>query len=135
MAGNRAIALNMIANTTSFVFAAAVSFFLTPYITNHVGIEAYGLVGLANSFISYATLFTGALNSMASRFIIIEIHKKHYDEANRYFSSVLIANTIIALLLTIPSIWLILNLDRINVSDSLMWDDSLHFPLSYLVSL
>ena len=138
MAGNRAIALNMIANTTSFVFAAAVSFFLTPYITNPVGIEAYGLVGLANSFISYATLFTGALNSMASRFIIIEIHKKHYDEANRYFSSVLIANTIIALLLTIPSIWLILNLDRINVSDSLMWDAQLTFSiiiLSFFVNL
>lgn len=138
MSGNRAIALNMIANTISFVFATVVGFFLAPYITKNVGIEAYGLVGLANSFISYATLFTGALNSMASRFIIIEIHRNQFGEANKYFSSVLIANTIIALLLVIPSIWLILNLEKINVSDSLMWDAELTFSiiiLSFFFSL
>lgn len=119
----------MIANTCSFVFATAISFFLTPYITKNVGIEAYGLVGLANSIISYVTLFTAALNSMASRFIIIEIHRNEFRKANEYFSSVLIANTIIALLLTIPSIWLIFNLDLINVSRSLMFDAQITFSI------
>lgn len=132
MGGNKAVALNMIANTLSFVFATAISFFLTPYITAKVGIEAYGLVGLAGSFISYVTLFTAALNSMASRFIIIEIHRREFGEANRYFSSVLIANTVIALLLTIPSIWLIFNLDAINVSSSLMFDAQITFSLVIL---
>ena len=138
MAGNRAIALNMIANTSSFVFATVISFFLTPYITKNVGIEAYGLVGLANSFISYVTLFTSALNSMASRFIIIEIHKNEFTKANEYFSSVLIANTIIALLLTIPSVWLIFNLELINISQSLMFDAQVTFSVvifSFFVSL
>lgn len=129
MTGKNAVALNMIANTCAFVFATAISFFLTPYITKNVGIEAYGLVGLANSFISYVTLFTAALNSMASRFIIIEIHKNEFSKANEYFSSVLIANTIIALLLTIPSIWLIFNLDLINVSQSLMYDAQITFSI------
>lgn len=119
----------MIANTCSFVFATAISFFLTPYITKNVGIEAYGLVGLANSIISYVTLFTAALNSMASRFIIIEIHRNEFRKANEYFSSVLIANTIIALLLTIPSIWLIFNLDLINVSRSLIFDAQITFSI------
>ena len=138
MASNRVVALNMIANTTAFVFATAISFFLTPYITKNVGIEAYGLVGLANSFISYVTLFTAALNSMASRFIIIEIHKNEFAKANEYFSSVLIANTIIALLLILPSIWLIYNLDMINVSKSLMFDAQVTFSiviLSFFVNL
>lgn len=128
----------MVANTASFALATLISFFLTPYITKNVGIEAYGLVGLANSFISYVTLFTAALNSMASRFIIIEIHKNEFTKANIYFSSVLIANTIIALLLVIPSIWLIFNLDMINVSQSLMWDAQITFSiviLSFFVSL
>lgn len=132
MAGNKAVALNMMANTISFVFASVVSFFLTPYITSHVGIEAYGLVGLANSFISYVTLFTAALNSMASRFIVIEIHNSHFSEANKYFSSVLIANTLIALFLIIPAIWLIFNLDKINVSQSLMFDAQITFSLVIL---
>lgn len=132
MAGNRAVALNMIANTCAFVFATAISFFLTPYITKNVGIEAYGLVGLANSFISYVILFTSALNSMASRFIIIEIHKNEFSKANEYFSSVLIANTIIALLLTIPSVWLIYNLDVINVSENLIFDAQVTFSIVIL---
>lgn len=138
MAGNRAVALNMIANTSAFVFATAISFVLTPYITKNVGIEAYGLVGLANSFVSYVTLFTAALNSMASRFIIIELHKNEFSKANEYFSSVLIANTIIAFLLTFPSIWLIYNLDIINISESLMFDAQITFSiviLSFFVSL
>ena len=110
----------MLANTISFVFATVLSFYLTPFITKRVGIEAYGLVALANSFLSYITLFTAALNSMASRFIIIEIHKSRFEIANEYFSSVLIANIIIALILTLPAGWLILNLDR-----SILWDSTL----------
>lgn len=138
MPGNKAVALNMIANTSSFVFATVVSFFLTPYITKHVGIEAYGLVGLANSFIAYVTLFTAALSSMASRFIVIEIHKNDFREANKYFSSVLIANVLIAMTLTIPTIWLICNLDKINVRQSLMFDAQLTFSIvifGFFVSL
>lgn len=137
MAGKKAVALNMIANTLSFAFATLISLYLTPYITEHVGIEAYGLVSLANSFISYIVLFTAALNSMASRFIIIEIHKNEYRKANEYFSSVLIANTIIALLLIIPSVWLIFNLDLINVSQSLIFDAQITFSIvifSFFVS-
>jgi len=135
---NKTVVLNMIANTASFGLVTAISFFLTPYITKNVGIEAYGLVGLANSFIAYVTIFTAALNSMASRFIIIEIHQHNFVKANEYFSSVLIANTLIALILVIPSIWLILNLDIINVSEPLMWDAQLTFSvviLSFFISL
>lgn len=129
---NKAVSFNMIANTSSFLLATAISFFLTPYITKHIGIEAYGLVGLANSFISYITLFTSALNSMASRFIIVEIHRQEFGRANEYFSSVLIANTIIAFVLMIPSVWLIFNLDVINISHSIIFDAKLTFSLVFL---
>ena len=59
---NKAIALNMVANILSFGVSMVISFFLTPYITKNVGIEAYGLVGLANSFINYVNVITAALN-------------------------------------------------------------------------
>ena len=80
-----AVLLNMIANTTSFVLSLVISFLLTPYITSRVGVEAYGLIGLANSFVSYIQVFTMALNSMASRFIIIEIHKNRMGKASVCF--------------------------------------------------
>lgn len=119
----------MLANVISFALGLVISFFLTPYITKEVGLEAYGLVGLANSFVGYVTILTSALNSMASRFIIIEIHKQQYNRANTYFSSVLYANTFIALLLLFPSIWLIWNIDALNVSPELIVDAQYTFAL------
>ena len=133
-----AILLNMLANTVSFVLSLVISFFLTPYITTRVGVEAYGLIGLANSFVGYLQVFTMALNSMASRFIIIEVHKKRLDKANVYFSSVLYANTLIAILLCVPSICLISNIDILNVSTNLIFDAKCTFgiiALSFAVNL
>ena len=62
-----------------------ISFFLSPYITKALGVEANGFVTLANQFVGYISLITIALTSMASRFISINIFKKNYEEANRYF--------------------------------------------------
>lgn len=115
MQKNKAVALNMIANVLSFGLSLLISFFLTPYVTQTVGIEAYGLIGLANSLTNYITVITAALNSMASRFIIIEFHKRNQEKANIYFNSVLIANTVLALIILIPSIWLLINRDSNNI--------------------
>lgn len=135
---NKVVMLNMIANIASFAVSSIISFFLTPYITNTVGVEAYGLVGLANSFINYINVVTAALNSMASRFIIIELHKNNNEKANTYFSSVLIANTIFAIVILLPSIWLISNISVLNVSDYLLFDARVTFSLilcNFIVSL
>lgn len=138
MQKNKAVALNMIANVLSFGLSLIISFFLTPYITQKVGIEAYGLIGLANSLTNYITVITAALNSMASRFIIIEFHKKNQEKANIYFNSVLIANAVLALIILIPSIWLLINIKILNISDNLIFDARLTFAivlLSFLINL
>ena len=138
MQKNKAVALNMIANVLSFGLSLLISFFLTPYITQEVGIEAYGLIGLANSLTNYITVITAALNSMASRFIIIEFHKRNQERANIYFNSVLIANTVFALLILIPSIWLLINIKLLNISDNLIVDARITFVvvlLSFLINL
>lgn len=129
---NKAVVFNMIANILSFGVSMIISFFLTPYITKTVGTEAYGLVGLANSFINYINIITAALNSMASRFIIIELHKKDTDKANTYFSSVLIANTIFAFIILIPAVWLIANIDILNISFNLLWDAKITFAIIFI---
>lgn len=128
----KAVVLNMVANILSFGVSLVISFFLTPYITEHVGLEAYGLVGLANSFTNYITVITAALNSMASRFIIIELHRNDKERANQYFSSVLIANTVFALVLLIPAIYLICNLQILNISDNLLFDARLTFAIIFV---
>lgn len=129
MKSNKAVAMNMIANVLSFAVSLIISFFLTPYITKTVGIEAYGLVGLASSFTNYISVITAAINSMASRFIIIELHKKENDKANTYFSSVLIANTVIAVVILLLSILLVFNIGILNISPELIFDAQITFSI------
>ncbi len=124
---------NLIANVASFISALFISFYTTPYITKHVGMEAYGLIGLAQNFTSYVTIITASLNSMASRFIVIELHKKNYDEANKFFNSVLMANTLCALMVILISVFMIPNLNHfINVSSHLIPDAKVTFALTFL---
>ena len=96
MTNSQKITLNIVANLLSFAVTIIISLFITPVIVNALGGEAYGFVGLAQSFVSYATLATVALNAMASRFISIEIFKGDYGQANKYFSSVFFSNLLIA---------------------------------------
>lgn len=124
----RQLSINLLANLIAFVINLGISFFLTPYITNTIGVEAYGFVSLGTNLINYASLITISLNSMASRFITIEIHKEDWKNANKYFNSVLIANLFLSVLVVIPSLILILNLNNLlNIPTNLIVDVKLLF--------
>lgn len=99
MSESKKIGVNIIMTVLSFLIAIIISLFITPHIVAQLGGEAYGFVGLANNFVSYASLITVALNSMAGRFVSIEIYKKNYTEASKYFTSVFFANLAIAVVL------------------------------------
>ena len=99
--------VSILANIVSTVLSAALSLLLTPYIIKHVGKELYSFYPIANNIISYIWVITLALNSMASRFITIEIVRKNTLKAHQYFSSVFIANIIMSGLLAIPMTLLI----------------------------
>ena len=73
---------NLIGQLTSFACSLGISFFLTPYVVESLGRDAYGFVGLANSITGYITLFTVAINGMLSRYITIEFNKKEYKSAS-----------------------------------------------------
>ena len=123
---------NLTANLTSFIVATGISFFLAPYIIKAVGIEAYGFISLANSFVGYVTLATIALNSMAARFVTIKVHQDDIEGANKYFSSVIIANCIISVTLIIPFILVIVFINRIiNVPIYLLSDVRILFSLIF----
>lgn len=99
---NKRLTINIVANCIAFTVNFIISFFLTPYIVKNVGKETYGFLALGNNFVNYVSLITVALNSMASRFITIRIQKKEYDSASKYFSSVLLSNLIICLIIAVP---------------------------------
>lgn len=133
LSSNQKLAINIIASLLSFAVTSGINLFLSPYIVNSIGVEAYGFVGLANNFISYATLITIALNALAGRFITIKIHNKDYEEANKYYSSVFLANCVISIVLIVflTGIWIYLE-KLIDIPDNIVWDVKILFASLFL---
>ena len=108
-----------------FVFCAnmIISIFLTPYIVEKLGTEAYGFVGLINNFVSYVSIITVALNALAGRFITLAYHKGEKEKVNEYFASVFFANTILAMIVFGCSLILSLNIESLVKIPSHLTDD------------
>lgn len=130
---NRMLIVNMVSSFLSLVVAFGISFLLSPYIVETVGVEAYGFVGLANNFISYAALITIALNALSGRFITIAIHEQDYEKANRYYSSVFLANCGISLVLLLVGtiVWVFLEY-LISIPENILWDVKLLFASLFI---
>lgn len=132
MGGTR-LAINMIANVVAFVVQFGINFVLTPYIVRTLGSEAYGFVQLSNNVISWVGILTVALNSMSGRFICIEINRQNTKKAKEYFNSVLMANTVLACVLMIPSILFVLFADKVmNVPAHLLSDVQIMFAFAFV---
>lgn len=110
---SKALLINTIASFVTFAVGLVITFFFTPYLTNVVGEEAYGFVGLGNNIINYITIVTIALNSVAGRFIAIEYHRGNKQEASEYFTSVLAANLAMIPVILAVAIPCILNVEKL----------------------
>ena len=130
---NKRLIINLISNIISFIVQMGINFILTPIIVEKVGDAAYGFIGLANNFVSYATILTVVINSMASRFITLELTKGKVEKANRYYSSVLILDIVMSVLIGIVSFVFILNLEHlINIPEALNVDVKLTFIFAFI---
>ena len=139
MGESKRFAKNMAAKAFSLGLNLLISFFLTPYIIQHVGSEAYGFVGLANDFVDCARIATVALNSMALRFIAISLHKGDEEKANQYFSSVMIVNFLMCLILLLPFGGVVIFLDKLlHISKEILTDVRLLWSfvfINFLISV
>ncbi len=109
--------INLISSIVTLIFSAMISFFLSPYIVATLGEEANGFTQLANNFITYASLLTISLNSMAGRFITVSYYKKDLDACKKYYSSTIVGNFLILILLVLPAVLCIYKLENvINIS-------------------
>lgn len=80
----------------TFLLNYGINLFLTSYIIQNVGTEAYGFVSLAKQFAQYASIITMALNTFAVRYIVMAYHNKEYEIANTFFSSVFYGDVVLA---------------------------------------
>ena len=136
MNNKKQLSINLIANLMSFSISIGVSFLLTPFLIEHIGKEAYGFFPLANNFVTYINLLVIALNSMAARFIMLEIMKKEIVKANIYFNSVFYSNLTMITFLLIPLCLSIFFIDRfLNIPTNLHSEIQILFSLIFLTFL
>ena len=109
----RQVGVNVIANILACVTTLCISFFLTPYLVKVLGDEAYGYIGLSNSFINYAAILTTALNSMAGRYILLARAKGDGERVDQLYSSLFYAGVILAGLFLLVGGMLTANIERI----------------------
>ncbi len=127
------ILINIIASIIAFLVQMVISFGLTPILVNSLGEDAYGFIGLANNFVTYATVFTVAINSIAGRFISIAYNKGEIEKANSYYSSLFFANAILSIVIFFLSIFITIELHNIiKIPFSLNYDVKITFLLVFI---
>ncbi|MDO5558702.1 MAG: hypothetical protein Q4F95_03800 [Oscillospiraceae bacterium] len=131
---NKQMAINMVASIFSFIVQMCISFFVTPYIRETLGYEAYGYITLTNNIVNMATIVTVAINSMASRFIAVSYHSGDMKKANEFYSSVFMANVVMSAAVVVFSGFIIFNLNFVlgEVTPSLTGDVKITFALASL---
>lgn len=129
----RQMAVNITAAIVSFSVTMGINFFLTPYLVQQLGTEAYGFIGLANNFVQYATIITAALNAMSGRFISIAYHRGEYAQASALFTSVLTADLIIAGMMMLLGAGVVTWVDvLLNIPAALVRTVQITFSLTFL---
>lgn len=125
--GKKNDAALIVLNIVWSVIAVAVNYFMnfliTPYVTNHIGVEAYGFVALATTFTSYVDIISIGLNAFAGRFISVAYHRNEKERANTFYSSVIVADAVLALLVTVPCVLMIRHLESFLQIPSLITTD------------
>lgn len=97
----------MAAQLLAFAVNMGISFLLAPIIEAKME-NTYGFVTLANQFVLYAQIVVSALNTMASRFITIHIHRGEDQTASEYFSSVFFGNVMMAGIFLLPALVIVI---------------------------
>lgn len=110
MSSNNQVIKTIIISGLAMLINYMISFFITPYISENMGSEAYGFFSIAKTFSSYAAILTLAIDSYAVRFIGVEYHNNRFDKCSIYFSSVyyadLFVSTVLILLIIIFSFFI-----------------------------
>ena len=130
---SKQMTINLLASIISFGVNMGINFFLTPYLVKALGTDSYGFIGLANNFVQYATIITSALNSMSGRFISVAYHKGDKEKASRIFSSVLVADLILAGVMLVGTGLFTCYLDVfLNIPENLIGSVKITFGITFM---
>ena len=107
--------VNLISNIALFGFNLLVGLWYTPYLIDHLGAAAYGIIPLVSQITNFMIVATATLNSAAGRYITIALEQNDDEEANRYFNTSLFGSILLVLLLIPLTVGAAVYLDSIIV--------------------
>lgn len=130
---NMKLAMTIFVSGLAVVLSVLVNFFLTPFITDNVGTEAYGFITLAKTAVGYASIITIAFTTFVVRFVSIEYHKRNFEGSRAYFSSSILAVSIVSVIILISSVILIMYFEKIlNIPPNLTGTVKVLFLLVFI---
>jgi len=106
-------AINLVSNIVKLGVTMLVGAWYVPFLVRQLGPAAYGMIPLASIITSYMTLITFGLDAAMSRTLTISLERKDYDHANAIFNVAFWANLVIAILLAIPAVVAVANVQHI----------------------
>lgn len=127
--------INVVSSLLAFGINIVINIFLSPIVINDLGTEAYGYAQLANNVAYYFTLIGLAVNSVGIRFVTIAWHKGGAQEANEYFCSIFLFDSILAWLIFISGCIVSIRIDYFfHVSAEYVVDAQAAFILAFVSS-
>ena len=133
MSNNKQIVRNISASFLSYGMSLLISFFLTPYLIESVGKEAYSFFPLVNSMIGYTEIITAAIGSMIGRYITMAYYGHDMEGTKGYFNSALTAYIGLSVIFSIIGVFVLIYIDSIlNIPEGLTEQVQILFGLALL---
>lgn len=128
MSSNLNLLKTVVISCASVIISYFINFFLTPYVTDHVGVEAYGFVAIGKQIVGYANIVVWALTVYIVRFITVNYHENKIREAQGYYSSAIYACSLLTVFLFFIGILGICNIEQLlNISSNLVFEVQILF--------
>lgn len=125
--------LNLTSNLLALIIQFSINFLIIPKIISNFGTEAVGYVNISTDITSYFSVFTIVFNSVAGRFISIEINKGNSQKATEYLNSVIAANAVLSAIIALAGIIFIPNAERfLNITPQYVNEVKLTFLITWI---
>jgi O-antigen/teichoic acid export membrane protein len=88
---------NLTFQILAFVVQTGIGICLVPYLVNHLGRAAYGLIPIAGVMTQYVNLISYSISSAVTRFLTIALQRDDAQEANRIFNTAFFSYLVLSL--------------------------------------
>lgn len=98
---------NMISNVGYLVLSTVLMLWYVPFLIDHLGIAAYGVLPLANSLVMFTFILSSSLDVSINRFLAIDLNRGDIGSANRTFNTALAMALLACAALLVPGLALV----------------------------